>query len=176
MSAQQRFEEPRVLHQTRWRKLVEVKVPGIGEWQYLEEKRGVQILPFTKDGSLILVRQFRIPVGRVQCELPGGYIEEHETDLEAAAREFMEETGYKAGFLQRIGEAASLAGDSSGILQLYMATDCELIRDPKRDSFEELNGMEVILLSVSDLFREETVLWEPTISHALAFARLKGLI
>lgn len=48
-------------------------------------------------GSLLLIEQFRKPRAEQTLELPGGVVREGETPLQAAYREFAEETGFSAG-------------------------------------------------------------------------------
>lgn len=63
---------------------------------YLSKPHGVVVLPVFKDGDILMIRQFRYLVGSECIELPAGRIEEFESPLEAAKRELLEETGYKA--------------------------------------------------------------------------------
>ncbi len=54
------------------------------------------ILPRRDDGSILLVRQFRLPPRRFLWELAAGRIDPGESPLEAAQRELVEETGFSA--------------------------------------------------------------------------------
>ena len=58
---------------------------------------GVGILPILPGGELLLVKQFRIAVGRFIYEIPAGMKEPGEEPLLTAQRELKEETGYTAG-------------------------------------------------------------------------------
>lgn len=74
------------------------------EWIYFKGGEAVGIAAFTKDGKMILTRQYRHPFGKVILDLPGGAVEEGETLLEAAHREFEEETGFVAKKLKWLGK------------------------------------------------------------------------
>ncbi|MGD0920383.1 MAG: NUDIX hydrolase [Terriglobia bacterium] len=60
----------------------------------------VVVLPRLPDGRVLLVRQFRYPAGRWLWELVAGGIEPGETPRQAARRELLEETGYRARTLR----------------------------------------------------------------------------
>lgn len=56
----------------------------------------VVVLPVLADGRIVLVRQYRHATGRYLWELVAGRKEPHETPKAGAARELLEETGYRA--------------------------------------------------------------------------------
>ena len=87
-----------------------------GKWEYVSRTRGIRaavILAIDEDDHVILVEQFRVPLGRSCIEMPAGLIgdgEEDEDDATAAARELEEETGYRAERMEAIGEFWSSPG------------------------------------------------------------------
>ena len=66
----------------------------------------VNVVAFTPDNSLVLIRQYRQGTDSVTLETPGGIVDEGESYLEAARRELREETGYEADQLVEIGVVA----------------------------------------------------------------------
>ena len=61
----------------------------------------VSVVPVLDDGTVVLVRQFRAPLGREMLEIPAGKLDVEGEDLEAAARrELAEEVGFEAGSLE----------------------------------------------------------------------------
>ncbi|MFO7927858.1 MAG: NUDIX hydrolase [Halobacteriota archaeon] len=67
------------------------------EFHYVTETPSVVILPFTEQGDVIVIREWRQAVGRVNYGLPAGGIEDEDSDIRSAARrELAEETGYEA--------------------------------------------------------------------------------
>lgn len=80
------------------------------------------VLPLTKDGHVVLVRQFREPVRDRLLEIPAGiYDEEGETPEEAARREVREETGYRVETLRRLGRIYTTPGFSDEAIDLFVA-------------------------------------------------------
>jgi ADP-ribose pyrophosphatase len=79
-------------------------------WSYIERVGGRQaavVAARTRaTGSLVMIRQYRVPFGRTLIELPAGLVDAGETPGQAALRELEEETGY-SGTVVRIGPAVS---------------------------------------------------------------------
>jgi ADP-ribose pyrophosphatase len=63
--------------------------------EIVEHPGAVTLIPLLDD-KVILIRQFRLPVGKAIYELPAGTISEGEDPYTCAEREIVEETGYKA--------------------------------------------------------------------------------
>ena len=87
-----------------------------GKWEYVSRSRGIRaavILAIDEEDQVLLVEQFRVPLGRICIELPAGLIgdgDEDEADAVAAARELEEETGYRAARMEVLGEFWSSPG------------------------------------------------------------------
>lgn len=87
-----------------------------GKWEFVSRTRGIKaavILAMDADDHVILVEQFRVPLGRPCIELPAGLIGDHgenEDATSAAVRELEEETGYRAARMDVIGEFYSSPG------------------------------------------------------------------
>ncbi len=100
-----------------------------GRWEYVSRARGIRaavIVAIDDEGHLILVEQYRVPLGRACLELPAGLVGD-ETDDEAveiaAARELEEETGYRPGRIESLGEYFSSPGMASEGFTLVRARD-----------------------------------------------------
>jgi 8-oxo-dGTP pyrophosphatase MutT (NUDIX family) len=63
----------------------------------------VNVVPVTPEGEIVMVRQFRHGSRRVTLEVPGGMVDPGETPAEAAARELLEETGYRGDPARPLG-------------------------------------------------------------------------
>ena len=67
------------------------------EYYVLEYPTFINVIAITKEGLMVLVRQYRHGLGRTCFELVAGCVEEGEEPVEAAKRELHEETGYTGG-------------------------------------------------------------------------------
>jgi ADP-ribose pyrophosphatase len=83
---------------------------------------GAVVVGVFPDESVILVRQFRIAIDAWLWELPAGKLDPGEDPLEAARREFHEETGYSAAEMRILAKTYSTPGFCTEILHIYMAT------------------------------------------------------
>ena len=86
-----------------------------GSWEYVSRARGIKaaVILAVDDGHVLLVEQFRVPLGVPCLELPAGLIgdeTDNEVMEEAAARELEEETGYRPGRIELVGECYSSPG------------------------------------------------------------------
>lgn len=106
--------EENILQRQKWTVLKEVRFLDEGgaehSWTYIErtnQQRAVVIIPITEStGSLILIRQFRLPFRRDVIEFPAGLVDGNESAEETARRELAEETGYE-GVVEEIGPEVS---------------------------------------------------------------------
>ena len=120
------MSEPELLYESRW-----LRLERIGHWDFVRRPHSdccVGILAITPDDEIILVEQFRIPVGAPVIEIPAGIVgdeDEHrgESLAATAARELLEETGYRAGQMRLLLATPTSAGMTPEMIHLFHATD-----------------------------------------------------
>lgn len=98
-----------------------------GKWEYVGRARGIKaaVILAVENGHVLLVEQYRVPLGANCIELPAGLIGDHddgEDALTSAARELEEETGYRASKLEILGEFFSSPGMVSESFTLVQAS------------------------------------------------------
>ncbi len=103
----------------------------------------VVVAPLDSEGRLLLVTQYRVPAGGAMLELPAGTLEMQDGAVEdpllAAHRELEEETGYRAGSMERLGGFWSAPGFSTEYLTLYLATGLQAAGDGRLSPDEDEN-------------------------------------
>lgn len=99
-----------------------------GRWEYARRAHGhraVGIIAMTPADELILVQQYRIPVGTETIELPAGLVGDQEAGEKietAARRELLEETGFTAAKVEYLFDGPSSAGLTDEQVDLVLAT------------------------------------------------------
>jgi ADP-ribose pyrophosphatase len=103
-----------------------IKVTTEGTWEYVSRTRGVTaaVILAIDEGHVILVEQYRVPVGARCIELPAGLVGDEQAGEEiaaAATRELEEETGYRAERVVDLGRFHASPGMSSEAFTLVRA-------------------------------------------------------
>ena len=93
--------------------------------EYIRHPGAVVMIPVLPDGRIVLIRQFRYPVGQVEIELPAGKIDPGESPEETVQRELQEETGYGSGKITRLAEIHPFIGYSYERMWVYLAEELE---------------------------------------------------
>ncbi|MGQ0579164.1 MAG: NUDIX domain-containing protein [Betaproteobacteria bacterium] len=110
------------------------------------------ILPIFDDGSVLLERQFRYPVGSHFYELPAGKLESDEPPLETARRELQEETGYVAAQWRELGRLHPCVGYSNETIDFFLARGLEF-KGARLDKGEFLETLRLPLAEALEWIR-----------------------
>lgn len=153
-------------------------------WEYASRSNAscvVVLVPVTDAGEILLVEQYRKPVGAKVIELPAGLVGDHadpdESVLEAARRELEEETGFAAERLQALMACPSSAGMSDEIIHFILATGLKRVGPGGGDSSESIEVLPVPLSQVDGWLAArlaEGKLMDPKIHAALYWLQRSG--
>ncbi len=146
-------------------------------WEFASRSNAsavVVLVPVTDQGEIVLVEQFRKPVGKNVLELPAGLVGDHENPdesiLTAARRELVEETGFEAAQLDLLMECPGSAGMSDEILSFVTARGLRRVGPGGGDDSEDIQVHIIPLNEVDDWLREQQAagtLMDPKIYSAL---------
>ena len=98
----------------------------------------VVITAITPENEILLVEQYRHPIGELFIELPGGFIDPGESKEKAISRELTEETGYAVAELKYLGKTYGNPGVLNNCTYLFFATGCKKTGDQTPDPNEEI--------------------------------------
>lgn len=102
-----------------------------------ESGDAIFVLPVTKKGELIYIKEFRYNIEDFAYQFPAWAVEGDDTPEQAAAQELREETGYKAEKFVYLGEYV-MNGYIHGMLHLYLALGCEEVGQQETHELEEI--------------------------------------
>lgn len=136
----------------------EVRLPDGSEIDYgvLESGGFSAVVPITDGGRVVLVRQWRQPLGAFTLELPSGGVDAQEDPRKSAERELLEETGYRAEDLNHLVSVHTSTGRSTEMCHLFR---CRAVKDsggPEPEATEFIEVVEMVLDDVLEsIFRGE---------------------
>ncbi|WP_435176132.1 NUDIX hydrolase [Halorussus sp. AFM4] len=109
------------------------------DFDYLAEPESVVVLPFTPDGDVVVIEEWRQPVRRVNRSLPVGGTEPDDGDLAAAARrELREETGHEADGVELLTSVEPANGVANSVLHFFVARGCTPTAEQQLDADESI--------------------------------------
>jgi len=131
-------------------------------WEFASRSNatGVVVLVAVTDSKeIVLVEQFRKPVGKHVIELPAGLVgdldDSLETTLIAAARELHEETGFEAARMEILIECPSSAGMSDELISFVRASGLHRTGPGGGDDSEDIQVHTIPLDQVDNWLQEQ---------------------
>lgn len=128
----------------------------VDPYYVMEYKDWVNAVAFTKEGKILMIRQYRHALGEVTIEVPGGCIDQEDASpSEAIKRELLEETGYSFKRIMPLGTISANPSTNNNITHMFLAEGGEKVQDQNLDPNEEIEVLtysseEVIQLLLSN--------------------------
>ncbi|MHA1731707.1 MAG: NUDIX hydrolase [Promethearchaeota archaeon] len=113
----------------------------------------VNVVPLTKSGEVVMVRQFRFGSHEVTLEIPGGLVEDGEDPRGAGVRELFEETGYRPGRTTEIGKVRPNPAIHPNWCYTFLCEDCVPAGGQDLDEREIIEVELVPLDHIPDMIR-----------------------
>ena len=118
--------------------------------------RGGVCIGLKHNDSYFLVRQYRYAQGKEMLEFPAGKIEKDENPDDAVLREAIEETGFEAINVRKVGKMVPTCGYSSEIIHLYLGETGEY-RGQNLDADERINVFEYRPEQIRKMIKDGTI-------------------
>jgi ADP-ribose pyrophosphatase len=118
-----------------------VRLPDSTEtdFDYVAEPPAVVVLPFTADGDVVCIEEWRQAVDRVNLGLPAGTMEDEDAEPATAVhRELAEETGYEAESVEHLVTVEPTNGIANSVHHHYVAHGCEPTAEQALDFNESI--------------------------------------
>jgi ADP-ribose pyrophosphatase len=133
-------------------RLDDVELPDGARIEYgvLESGGFAAVVPVTRGGDVVLVRQWRQPLDAFTLELPSGGVDAGEEPESAARRELFEETGYRAEKLEHLTTVHTSTGRSTEVCHLFW---CEAVRDERGPRPEPTEFIRVVEVTFEEALR-----------------------
>lgn len=171
------MSEVRVLHEGEFLRLLRRDT-----WEYVQRTRStgsVHVVAVTENAELVLVEQYRVPLGARCIELPAGIMGDsaavaHESPEESGLRELLEETGYEGRSAQLLCRGPNSPGLTSEISHLVLATGLRRVHAGGGVDGEDITVHSVPLAEVEAWLMEQQgrgLHVEPRIYAGVHFAR-----
>lgn len=129
----------------------------IEEYFVVELPPSACAVAITETGEILMVRQYRHPIGETILELPGGFVDENEDHDMAMQRELKEETGYEFSSIILLGKVAANPGVLNNFTYLFLAQGGVKTAAQKLDKNEELTVEKISLETLKTLFLENKI-------------------
>ncbi len=133
--------------------------------------RSVAILPILDNNNVVLLHQYRPAIRKWIYEVPAGILEEGEEPLEAAMRELEEETGYRAGRLEKAFTMYLAPGYSTEYMYTFIAYDLVEV-GAKPEPYEVIKVIKVPLEKALEMIREGVIDDAKTIALILYYTTM----
>lgn len=146
------------------KQIVELPNGKKSEWFVNTNPDAVIIVPILNNKQILLQKNYKHGCGKIVTEFCAGMIDQGETPEDAVSRELLEETGYVAQKIIKIGE--SFANPTGSIMKhhFFLALNCETKEDPKPEAEEQIEPFLVENIEMA----EKTLIKNKTSSGSLS--------
>ncbi len=148
------------VYKNKWRQVKKyiVLLPNKkkNDFYSVEYIKGVNVLGITKDGKIILIKQYNFLTNRYEIEVVGGVLEQNEKPSNRAKKELLEETGYRVGKIIPLGKA-KIERWTTKYDYFYLALDCYKSTEQNLEPAEDIQVYLVDFLKLKELISKDKI-------------------
>lgn len=139
-------------------------------WDFFHHNGGAAVVPITKDGKILMVKQYRNAIDRFTLEIPAGAFDtENESGIECVKRELEEETGYRAETVEKLITTRSMVAFCNERVEIYVATGLVPSKQ-KLDEEESIELEEYTIEELKQMIFEGKIEDSKTVAALMAYA------
>ncbi len=141
-------------------------------WDFISHRMGAAcVLPVKADGKILMVRQYRNALERYTIEVPAGKRDSVDEDTAICAeRELEEETGYKAGKLEKLLSIKTTVAFCDEFIDVYLATDLVDLGHQNLDESEDIEILEYTIDELTDMCYKGILQDAKTVAAIMAYS------
>jgi len=137
-------------------------------WDFVHHNGGAAVVPVTKEGKILMVRQWRNALDRYTLEIPAGALENGESGLSCVSRELEEETGYRSENIEWLVSTNSWPAFTNELVEVFVARDLVTSKQ-KFDEEESIELEEYTLDELKNMIFAGEIRDSKTVAGILAY-------
>ncbi len=140
------------------------------DWDFVQHNGGAAVVPVTKEGKILMVRQWRNALDRYTLEIPAGALNSpDESGKACVARELEEETGYRSDSIEWLVTTNSWIAFTNEQVEIFVARDL-IPSEQKFDEEESIELEEYTIEELKDMIFKGEIKDSKTVAGLLAYA------
>ncbi|WP_042145804.1 NUDIX domain-containing protein [Paucisalibacillus sp. EB02] len=144
--------------------------------ELIKHPGAVAIIPITKDKKIVLVEQYRKPLGKSIIEIPAGKLEPGESPELTAVRELEEETGYTTKKLTKVTSFYTSPGFADELMLIYLTNELEKLDFPPALDEDEFVEILELTLEEAKQYVEEQRIHDAKTNYAILYLETQEIL
>ncbi|TXL67913.1 NUDIX hydrolase [Cerasibacillus terrae] len=152
----------------------DVELPNgeMAKREIIRHPGAVAVIPVTKEGKIVFVKQYRKPLEKVLIEIPAGKLESGEAPEKTAVRELEEETGFTTNDLTFVTSFYTSPGFADELMYIYLTTELEALEQPPAGDEDEFIELIELTLEEAKQYVKENKIHDAKTNFAILYLEM----